>query len=307
MRAPVIQISPVEHWIWCGVEQARGGEREQEAEEGRAPSPRAAPDALPQDHQPDSPAQTNTSQSDEAADGASRAPMAGTPARAASPQAAYEGAGPASALSWRRCRLEQGHARLVALAADASHRPADAHLDAHAAAPADAAARSVSAAHHRTAAADVDADHGVMAPPRAGAAASDARRAADGLAGADGLVAGGHGLVFHKARASQFLSWDAFLAEHAGALRARIVVLKHPLPHRIARAMLAAGAEAVIMPDSGGTGGAGGAEEGGGCWQDERRRVMRCLFAQLNRGYSAALAVAEANAASGALQLVCLL
>ena len=143
-----------------------------------------------------------------------------------------------------------------------------------------------------------------MPPPRAGTGASDARRAADGLAGADGLVAGGHGLVFHKARASQFLSWDAFLAEHAGALRARIVVLKHPLPHRIARAMLAAGAEAVIMPDSGGK---GGKEEGEGCWQDERRRAMRCLFAQLNQGYSAALAVAEANAASGALQLVCLL
>ena len=296
----MIQISPVEHWIFEGVVQARGGEREEE-EEGRTPSPRAAPEALPRVQQSESPAKTNKSPSPTRA---ARASMAGTPPRPALPQAACEDATPASSRSWRRCRLEQGHARLVALAADANHRPAGANLDAHAAAPADAAARSVNVANHGPADADADGDHGVMPPPRAGTGASDARRAADGLAGAGELVAGGRGLVFHKARASQFLSWDAFLAEHAAALRARIVVLRQPLPHRVARAMLAAGAEAVIMPDSGGK---GGKEEGEGCWQDERRRAMRCLFAQLNQGYSAALAVAEANAASGALQLVCLL
>ena len=93
------------------------------------------------------------------------------------------------------------------------------------------------------------------------------------------------------------MSWDALLeAPQVGGLRGKVLVVKHALPREVARKVVGAGAEAVIMPVSAATIGIA-----------VRECLLSLLYSALASGSSPALAVAEANAQMRQNLLACVL
>ena len=110
------------------------------------------------------------------------------------------------------------------------------------------------------------------------------------------MDSGAEPLVFQKARAAGFLSWDVLLSveHHRLGLRGKVVVVKQPMPQQTARQLIAAGAEALIMPLT--------------IIDDAaRHRALSSLYRGLAEGAGPALAVAKANSECSATVLVCVL
>lgn len=108
----------------------------------------------------------------------------------------------------------------------------------------------------------------------------------------------GEAYLFQKARATRFLSWDALLSIDIpggrGLLSNKVLVVKQPVPMETARQLLAAGAEAVVMPRT-------------LIGDEERCHAFSCLYASLAQGRGAGLAVVDANADCGRQVLTCVL
>ena len=109
------------------------------------------------------------------------------------------------------------------------------------------------------------------------------------------MDSGAKPLVFQKARAAGFLSWDVLLSvDHRLGLRGKVVVVKQPMPQHTARQLIAAGAEALIMPLT--------------IIDDAaRHRALSSLYRGLADGAGPALAVAKANSECSATVLACVL
>jgi hypothetical protein len=109
------------------------------------------------------------------------------------------------------------------------------------------------------------------------------------------MDSGAEPLVFQKARAAGFLSWDVLLSvDHRLGLRGKVVVVKQPMPQHTARQLIAAGAEALIMPLT--------------IIDDAaRHRALSSLYRGLAEGAGPALAVAKANSECSATVLACVL
>ena len=130
-------------------------------------------------------------------------------------------------------------------------------------------------------------------------AMTQSRRAGVKAAAGAWLQARGlQGFVFQKARACGFVAWHALLAADARlGLRGKVLVVKQRMPHDTAGLLVAAGAEAVIMP----TAAMPNSPDSARC------NVLAALYRRLAQGRSPALAVAEANAACGEQLLACIL